>query len=582
MSGRIFAVIFGDILMLEYGNIEVYYSASPNRETFIMPNKQPIDSAIKDWWGETYYNYLNATYSHEQFSLTSFKFGAGYIDLVKRDREYPYQRVNDYRITYVAARIHRDKYIFFFVNSIDVLPDRLRLNIELDNWGTYIGAASIKHVHFNRSNIQLNKPIQSKEIRYQMPEFARANEATPRSIPVYLKDNGIMTVDDLSIVATIEFGLKQSFADSVETIQTIAFNPRAVARASETGSFLLSDFIKACEWVQSIYSVTIGLEEIAAKVINIYVLPIWKPPYRNEISPYDFNGLLKNNDLTPKYEEKQTKGEPIHKAGEYSKKIIINNNMTSEPIIDGESIVNVNAIGARMVFGTKFEGIEIPRFAGCCGVEFRIENALEQVNVKVRCEGSETDITDSFKIAGIANTNTLTFEQRIGKLLGITASVAGGAFQIAAGGAGIVSGAAAISQQLAGGYKQPVNGSPIKGGQGYLTIEDIFDGLTPTILFINIYDGETALDPTIVNYEGLSYLNNYGAECQFSMLDTYNFFSYINACPLLSEYPSGINLQADIFIACDAEINNIPSDAADSIKNSLANGIRVITIEVNN
>lgn len=565
--------------MLNNGELEIFFGATPNKGTYIIPDRQVNENIIKDIWGDAFIAYLEASAPHELLKVNTFKINDGFIDIEKKIYEYPYQANNAYKISYLAVRI-LNKTLFYFVNSVNVMPQRIRLFVEMDNWGTYIGGAHINNVRVLNTNLQINAPSETPETRYLLPDLSDSDQVADKMVSAY-GNNNRLDYGDLVIVATIKYVKHSDYQNVVEVIDNYAFNIRWVAGLNKTSTVNLRDVRKALEWVQSIYSCQIpenvGSKEQDAQVINLYLLTkdFIEVPYDNiGHNIIEFNGIRDNGTLKPDYQPSQNPGLKVTKII-YSHEIILANDITYTPILENTNIIHINALGKKIFFGTLDMGLELPIFAGCISCKFSILNQGENLLIKVECNNKELDITDCFKIAGIANSGTLTFQQTIAKALGGIANIAGGVFQIKAGGAGLVSGTAAITNQLIGGNNQQGNGTYIGGGSGLSTILNIGDGASLADKGDYLYfiiKGAMEEDN-----QGKNYLNQYGAECDYTISNAYNFYTYIADCP----YLTAIEGNAIKIIQCDCEVSNIPYNAAEEIEAKFNEGVRLIAISAN-
>lgn len=569
--------------MLKNGELEIFFGATPNKGTYIIPDRQVNENIIKDIWGDAFIAYLEASAPHELLKVNTFKINDGFIDIEKKIYDYPYQAINAYKISYLAVRI-LNKTLFYFVNSVNVMPQRIRLYVELDNWGTYIGGAHINNVRVLNTNLQINAPLETPEIRYLLPDLSDSDQVADKAVSAY-GNNNRLDYSDLVIIATIKYVKHSDYQNVVEVIENYAFNVRWVAGLNKTDRVTLADVERALGWVQSIYSCEIpaglGSKEKDAEIINLYLLTkdFIEVPYANVgFNIIQFNGIRDNGTLKPDYQQSQNPGLKVTEIM-YSHEIILANDITYTPILENTNIIHINALGKKIFFGTLDMGIELPIFAGCISCKFSILNQGENLLIKVECNNKELDITDCFKVASIANTGTLTFQQTIAKALGGIANIAGGIFQIKAGGAGLISGTTAIVNHLLGSNNQQGNGAYIGGGSGLSTILNMGDGASIAEKGDYLYfiiKGATEEDS-----QGKNYLNQFGAECDYMIKADKNFFEYINACPLLST-PIPPQLQDNIkIIQCDCEVSNIPYNAAEEIEAKFNEGVRLIAISAN-
>lgn len=567
--------------MLNNGELMIFWGCTPNKGTYIIPQTQVNEDIIKDIWGDKYQEYLASNFPHETFNINAYKLYNGYLDVEKLSYQYPYQSISPYKFTYIAIKIS-GKTLFYFVNQVEVMPQRVRLYIELDNWGTYIGGATIKNINVVNTNIQLNAVDNRFEPKYILPELANANQEAETIISAYGNEQRLSNAD-LIIVATIKYTKYSDYKDVIEVIENFAFNVRWLAGLGETATVSNSDLKRAVDWVQSIYSCQIpenlGTKEQTAQVINIYLLPndYYNVPYDNNLATLEFNGIRNNGTSKPNYALSQNPGFSVGDRRIYEKEIVVGNGITYIPKTENINVVNINALGYNIYFGTLDNGIEMPIFAGCMGCKFGIYNQGDSMLIKVSCDNKEIDLTESFKVAGIANTESLTYQQTVAKALGGMANIAGGIFHIKAGGLGLVSGTSAIANQLVSGIDQKGGANRISGGNGYLTMRNVGSGVPNSPKGDFLYFVIKGTSNTVE--QGKVYLNNYGATCNYPISDNYNFFTYINACPLLSANEASIEVIK--IIQCSCNIDGIPYNAAEEIQAKLNEGVRLKAISIN-
>ena len=132
-------------------------------------------------------------------------------------------------------------------------------------------------------------------------------------------------------------------------------------------------------------------------------------------------------------------------------------------------------------FGTKGKYLLINNKNTSQKIIFRTITSNDDLSLQLIYEDNILDITDQFLISLTTNDGNLTTQQEIQKNLKQIANVASGAFQIIAGGAGLISGASPIAgsaaivtgaSQIAGSFTQSlsqgINTSKSTSGDGYV------------------------------------------------------------------------------------------------------------------
>lgn len=119
-------------------------------------------------------------------------------------------------------------------------------------------------------------------------------------------------------------------------------------------------------------------------------------------------------------------------------------------------------------FGTKGKNIFINNKNASQKIIFRTITSNDDLSMQLIYEDNILDITDQFLISLTTNDGNLTTQQEIQKNLKQIANVASGIFQISAGGAGLVTGAAQIAGSFAQSLNPGINTSKTTSGDGYV------------------------------------------------------------------------------------------------------------------
>ena len=119
-------------------------------------------------------------------------------------------------------------------------------------------------------------------------------------------------------------------------------------------------------------------------------------------------------------------------------------------------------------FGTKGKNIFINNKNVSQKIIFRTITSNDDLSMQLIYEDNILDITDQFLISLTTNDANLTTQQEVQKNLKQIANVASGIFQISAGGAGLVTGAAQIAGSFAQSLNPGINTSKTTSGDGYV------------------------------------------------------------------------------------------------------------------
>lgn len=493
----------------------------------------------------------------EVFRSYTYKIYDQYIDIPQLNNNSPRKAID---ITYVALN-DGDKILFYFVDRVLPLPQGYRLYTRIDYWATYISATNITNVVFKKSNLQVGN---GNEYYYYTDEVINFD----LSRKVYLKAlNRNLTRANISVLAVIKHKVYQNFNDSLEVINVYGFKPADIAARYNRTNILASDIYELISEVLNIYAISEGTGQGTAQILKAYL-------YDN--ASYVSKALLEFDTIsTNGTKQKLECWEMSESVNEYNIDIINNSpGIVFNPdaiALAANTYIELYGIGTPLAFGTKYNNIKLPPFVLTYSVKARYEIGKDYFRVFVSQGQEERDITTAFEVGGIANTGTLTALQAAAKWLGIGAQAAGGAFQISKGGAGIVSGTAAIGNAITGIVNQN-GGTVIGSGNGVVTFNEIIENDSGEIWHF-IHSSAYAQGAA----QGLKILSA-GAFCDIPYQSpTQNLLSYLSG---LKPLYKGISAEAkkitEPYIVCEATVDNVPYEAIDTITNALAAGIRII------
>ena len=223
-----------------------------------------------------------------------------------------------------------------------------------------------------------------------------------------------------------------------------------------------------------------------------------------------------------------------------------------------------NSIGCELIVGTKYDGLILPAIVGPYKITYRFEVMYDSLKISVRSGSEARDITEAFEVVTVTNNGTLTPLETMAKGLSLISNIAGGAFQVASGGAGIISGSAQIGSTFAHLIDHK-NGTYIPGGSGYATYADVLNNNGGYPLLVGVRRNDNINESHTTALHNVQYR---GAMCDYYPAWDTELFEFINdRDSLLNETPF-------VFLACECTVKNIPYNAAAEIQSLLADGVR--------
>lgn len=506
----------------------------------------PANVATRNNFNQLYYNYIMA--KEDNFDLGesyTFSIYDDHIDILSS-----FQRFYDYHITYIAIT-YEGYNTFYFVDRLKQISGGTRIFIRSDDWANYIGSATIKNITFTRSNKQVN-PV--KDELYLTDNAPQYDGCIQQFFTAY-GNNTRVFLQALKIYATIKHRTISTVKTQIDEIHTYEFDP------------LENSLIKVLtrERLQSaIDNITAIFEDRdtkgAAELIHLYLFPGGIIPKVTRAAA--FNTVLRSGTQT------------VVTGTEIDETVILYNiryrNVELGFTPNYDNTVYIPNLGRKSYFGTKYNGIELPPFVGLCGVTFRIETKQDGITFLAVCGADMRDITTAFALTAIANTGTLTSEQLTAKWLGVIAGTASGAFQIAAGGAGVVTGGLTIANTINSLYTQR-NGTYLGGGGAMTTFKEIIDNGAGDYLYISVNDPTAGV---VTPTAAIEKVKTSGADCFYKYENSETeLISIINT----NEARQGYLISGTAYpvIACECTVNGIPYEAAEMIQSLLSGGVRL-------
>lgn len=479
------------------------------------------------------------------YKPNTFKVYEEYIDLPEIGSR------NAINITYVAIETD-NTIIFYFVNSIKPIPQGYRLYTAIDYWATYISIANITKVRFTRSNALINANFADIYLADEIPTGNKARRH-------FFGFGNVVTQDEVRFIAIIELEESTTVSGTISRTVPFLFNPFEQPYIAELiGSNKELQIYGAIEAIQNIYQTTVGGGK--AHIKKLYIIPASTASYLST-----FKSKLYGQDIT-------IQGLNISSYCKIYKENynFINTTEFSAPEFEQAypNAKKFKIIGGDIYAGAKYNALKLPSFVGGYGLRIWFDLKQDELKASITNGDESRDISDSFELPATANTGTLTSLERIAKGLNLMTNLAGGVFQIAAGGAGLVSGTAQIGSTLTN-LNEHRNGAYIPAGNGRNTFANIVkNGGSDYLYFID------APELLMNNTRGQKQIKTYGAMCNIEWADADE--NLLNFASSLDTYLAGVSGESNqLFIACTVTVDDIPNEAAQTISDILNTGARI-------
>lgn len=479
------------------------------------------------------------------YSPNTFKVYEEYIDLPEIGGK------NAINITYVAIETN-NTIIFYFVNSIKPIPQGYRLYTAIDYWATYISVANITKVRFTRSNALINANFADIYLADEIPTGNKARRH-------FYGFGNVVTQNEVRFIAIIELEESTTISGTISRTVPFLFNPFEQPYIEELiGNNKELQIYGAIEAIQNIYETTVGGGK--AHIKKLYIVPASTTRYLQT-----FKSKLYGQNIT-------IQGLNISSYCKIYKENynFINTTEFSAPKFEQAypNAKKFKSIGGDIYAGAKYNALKLPSFVGGYGLKILFDLKQDELKASITNGDESRDISDSFELPATANTGTLTSLERMAKGLNLMTNLAGGVFQIAAGGAGLVSGTAQIGSTLTK-LNEHRNGAYIPAGNGRNTFANIVkNGGLDYLYFIDT--------PELLmnNERGQNQIMRYGAMCNIEWADADE--NLLNFASSLSTFLAGVSGESkQLFIACTVTVDDIPNEAAQTISDILNTGARI-------
>lgn len=518
----------------------LYYNLTPNGsggEHFA-----PKPNTDRQTWDETYINKLKelaGAGNYIEMYIHNYSFNEGYFDIDNIGNVL-------LRPTYIS--IHTDIrtnsgtksfYAYYFIDRITQIGNGFRLYVSEDLWAGYIADAKFSYIHYKKINFYLDSTYAT---------YLTTNKLTSKEVEKrYLPLGHNYSISDIRIIAVIRFQEQNTFDTTIESINLFSFDPAQLTDLPVQG-VTISEMI---EGVRNIYGLDMtGTNK--AYVTKVYIVHKF---FNEPAGSAGFKSVI--------YSEKKTiQGKNLAGfQGIIEEEFNLFNSDISAP---DEKYIPFMAVGQQITVGTKYDGLILPAFVREYAVKIRYEITKSGLKISVMDGRESRDITDSFLLDVVANSGTLNALETTAKSLGLISNLAGGAFQIAAGGAGIISGAAQIGNTLASGFTNNSNGTYLPNGTGITTYDDIVTKRSGYV-FYAVFNAK---------FDNSAYqeASHFGAYCDITpSLDKDLFTDIYNSTYLLA---GGVIK----FTQADIVVDNIPYDAAEAITGEFEQGVKITFI----
>lgn len=420
-------------------------------------------------------------------------------------------------VTYIAWN-NSGAWRFFFVRSSVYQSGYAIFTLDVDLWATHIARATLSNIRVTRCNRNIGVGIYDPIPATNGYEFVRLGES--------------IGVGDLAIVYVVAFatGVSSILVNNAGTSIGVFVQEMNADEDLPEGKDLFDWWI---ELVSGIFAAQATIGDLDANVLKAYIVPKSMLLLKTYVTPIfkvktpSFSGTL-----TPSYE--------------------------AAPFIFPKRF-NVNFEPNRKYFaGTKHAGLELIRMTQSTEVVYNFIVKQDGLQVIVQQGDRMLDITDAFQVGLTSNDGNFTATERVARTLQVIGGIASGAFQIAQGGAGYITGALTASNALMNAVDQG-NARYAQGGDGVST----FRGATGNVNSPFYIQTNRSIDDEAAN------VRLYGATFNKQVEDIDEIFDAV----LL-----GTGTLSDTYFAAEVRVDGVPTDARDVISAAIRGGIYAVKL----
>ena len=444
-----------------------------------------------------------------------------------------------------------NNYYYYYIDDIQPYPNGWLATIRLDYWATYYLSAKIQVNRITRTNRcrpDYYKAIIDQEntnsfIKREFVSFYPATTERQRGV----------------FVAQIQYKVKNAIGTDIKTVQCFYFNLEDNNR----------DYYQKLLLIQNIYQ-NRDLQTEAT------ILGIWICPLIRHVAGLEMHQFTTRNDdgrewIVDGYVAGNTDGIGQVEAGAFAPGGL------SETIINSYSAKKVDYIpNCALYLGTKANPVKINNIVSLIVYKIFYRITADGINVILRADNNEYDITDSFKLPNIGN-NTLMPSQFITAAIGRLTSIVAGGAQIASGTpAGVIGGAA----QLIGGITQPLTPSNTnyQGGEnGLALLSDLIQNGTWFYLQYDTLQNDSGSASDVQYDNNSKYIRDHGAIVDIVGVEWDDIINSPNWLPKEKNIDYGkltYNIPfPEMYIQADCTITNVPRSEQIEMEQAIANGI---------
>lgn len=500
-----------------------------------------------------YLDYLGAHFDFVLIDFPNYRINKGRV-LLKIGNNMTLQASQ--AITYIIDVDEAANYMrCYFVTRVYDESGFIVFDVELDKWATYIRNAQFGSVHVSRCNRDLGNGIYDT--------IAKTKGAT---YALQLKPHDL-TLSQCSVVFVLAYNVSQNLygGDQITKTSLFALSLQRIydlVHEANNAYDNLDIILKTIDVIGGIHSVGGNIGTAGAQ-LSAHVLKMWLVP-----SDTFQSSTLGVSQIVTKCMMTDGKDAAINNVAMVGGvHFIVEKDMRAlldDPVTQWAEFLPDYHIEV----GTLYRGMPITRFTKETRVYFHFVYTNIGVNVYVEQGLQQEDITESFEVTITTNnateTSLMTATKSLGKLAGGVAAVAKG---YAKGGyAGAAAGAALYGVGLMGTMKDPQPLQAIGTGDGALTFsQNRADKVNNPYYLMLTHSNENEKEHAY--YYGVQY-------------DAYNNdFEAMEALPQLGVPHEGMANDGFYIVADEVQVQGMPKEAADFVKEELGRGIWVHVVQ---
>lgn len=411
---------------------------------------------------------------------------------------------------------------FFFVRSAVYQSGFAIFTLDVDLWATHIARASLSNIRVTRCNRNIGTGIYDPipvAVGYAFEELVENFD-----------------IQDLSILFVVAYstGTTSIFGNNSATKLSV-FAKRLSEIDNIPALFNVIDY--GIELVGGIYGIEgelSGIEySLDANVLKAYLVPS--------------NVLIQKETFSPTFKCKS----PTF-TGDFIPSFEV------APFAMPQAFEIEFDPNKKYYCGTKYAGLELVRTTKPTFVLYRFTVKQDGLQVTVQQGDRMLEITDAFQVGLTSNDGNFTTSQQIARVLQTMSGIAGGVFQISAGGAGYVTGALSIGNALQGAFTEG-NARYVQGGDGVTTFRSASgEVLTPFVIQVNESINDEAANARL-----------YGA----------TFNQQVESIDVIFDANLlGTGKLTDTYFAAEVRVDGVPTDARDVIAAAVRGGIYAVKL----